>query len=180
MIEGKTVRLCPFDRRHLAKTRAWANDLELARLLDRSRPVSDGEHERWYESLLGRTDCIFFAIETIADSRHIGNVWLWGIDFRHRKAELRIVIGDRECTGRGLGSEAIQLLCDFGFERANLHKIFAYVLGTNPRGCRAFEKAGFVSEGILREDRWVGDRYADVHLLARFAAAATSAEPQAA
>src|SRR4051794_37501598 len=115
MIRGKSVSLRPLDRRHAERTRDWANDLELMRLLDRARPVSDVEHERWFAGLHERTDVVYFAIETNADERHVGNVWLWGIDPRHRKAELRIVIGDRESLGRGLGTEAISLLCGFAF-----------------------------------------------------------------
>ena len=159
------MTLCPFDRRHADQTRSWVNDPDLVRLLDRGRPVSDAEHERWYSSILGREDCVFFAIETQAGAQHVGNVWLWGIDARHRKAEVRIVIGPNDHHGKGLGSEAIALLAGYARERMNLHRLYAYVLGTNPRARRAFEKAGFALEGVLRQDRWVGDRFADVFLL---------------
>jgi RimJ/RimL family protein N-acetyltransferase len=167
MLAGSSVALRPLDRRHLEQTRVWANNLDLARLLDRARPVSDAEHERWFTALAAQTDAVYFAIETGAEGRHVGNVWLWGIDARHHKAEVRIVLGEPTQQGRGLGSEALQLLCVYAFERLNLRRLYAYVLGTNPRARRAFEKAGFQTEGVLREDRWVGDRYADVFLLGR-------------
>ncbi len=133
--------------------------------MDRARPISDIEHERWFSTLHERTNCVYFAVETNADARHVGNVWLWNIDWRHRKAELRIAIGDSGATDKGLGTEAISLLCSYAFERLNLHKLYAYVLAINPRARRAFEKAGFVVEGTLREDRWVVDHYSDVYLL---------------
>lgn len=164
---GQTIVLRPFERRHLEATRAWANDPELMRLLDRAHPVSDLEHERWFAALQERDDCLYFAIETASDARHVGNVWLSNTDWRHRRAELRIVIGDNAHHGRGAGTEAISLLCAYAFERLNLHKVYAYVLGINPRARRAFEKAGFALEGTLREDRWAGDRYIDVYLLGK-------------
>ena len=167
MMTGHSIVLSPLERRHLEATRAWANDPELMRLLDRARPVSDEEHEKWFSELQGRADCVYFAIETAQDGRHIGNVWLWNIDARHRRAELRIIIGGQQDHGRGAGTEAISLLCGYGFERLNLHKIYAYVLGINERARRAFEKAGFTLEGTLREDRWVGDAYTDVYLLGK-------------
>jgi RimJ/RimL family protein N-acetyltransferase len=165
ILQGKNVTLCPFDRRHAEHTRAWVNDAVLAALLDRSRPVSDADHERWYASITGREDCVYFAIETA--EMHAGNVWLWNIDARHRKAEVRILIGPNEHHGKGLGSEAIALIANYARDRLNLRRLYAYVLSTNPRACRAFEKAGFALEGTLREDRWIGDRYADVFLLGR-------------
>ncbi len=164
-LSGKSCRLVPLERRHGEKTREWANDLELGRLLDRGRPVSELEHEAWMKSVLDRSDAVFFAIES--DVGHVGNVWLWAIDARHQKAELRIIIGDERAMGRGVGTEAIALVCKYAFERLNLHKIYAYVLGINPRARRAFEKAEFKLEGTLREDRWSTDRFVDVFLLGR-------------
>ena len=167
MIEGKIITLRPLAERHRAKTRVWANDPELMRLLDRAHPVSAEEHETWFARLEERTDCLYLSIEANGDSAHIGNVWLWEIDQRHRRAELRIMIGENAHTGRGAGTEAISLLCDYAFEHLNLHKIYAYVLALNPRARRSFEKAGFVLEGTLREDRWIGDGYTDVYLLGK-------------
>ncbi len=165
ILHGNALMLRPFDRRHADQTRAWVNDLDLARLLDRGHPVTDAEHERWYDSLVGRQDCVFFAIETAPEGLHVGNVWLWGIDARHRKAEVRILIGATDQVGKGLGTEALVLLTGYARERLNLHRLYAHVLSTNPRARRAFEKAGFQLEGVLRQDRWAGDRFADVFLM---------------
>lgn len=143
------------------------NDPDISRLLGRALPVSDSEHERWFEDVKSRTDAVHFAIETREGGHHVGNVWLWDIDNRHRKAEIRIVIGDRAARGRGIGSEALSLICAYASERLNLHKVYAYVLGDNQRALRAFEKAGFAVEGVLKEDRWDGSRYTDVYLLGR-------------
>lgn len=167
MLSGTVVSLRAFDRRHLAVTRDWMNDLELAQLLDRCRPVTDAEHEHWYSSLLARNDVCFMAIEETDTGRHIGNVWLWNIDWRNSKAELRIVIGERTALGQGSGTEAIGLLCEYAFERLNLRRIYAYVLASNPRAVRAFQKSGFDQEGLLKGDRWGGSDYVDVHVLAR-------------
>jgi RimJ/RimL family protein N-acetyltransferase len=167
MIRGETVSLVPLERRHLETTRAWANNPELKRLLDRTAEVSPEEHEAWFASLQGRADCAYFAIETNTDARHVGNVWLWNIEERHRKAELRIVIGDRDQLGHGVGTEAISLLSGYALATLNLHKVYAYVLAINPRALRAFEKAGFVIEGTLREDRRSDEGFTDVYLLGK-------------
>src|SRR5207237_1169045 len=107
-----------------------------------------------------------FAIET-PEGQHVGNVWLWAIDSRHRSAEVRIVIGEANCVGRGMGTEAIRMLADYARDRLNLRRLYAQALSTNPRSRRAFEKAGFELEGTFREDRWVGDRYVDTWWLGR-------------
>lgn len=162
-----SVSLVPLDRQHLARTREWANDPVVMRLMNRAQPVTEAEHERWFTSVLTRPDCAYFAVVRDAEPRHVGNVWLWDIDTRHAQAELRVVVGEPSARGHGLGVTAIDQLCRHGFERLNLHRIYAYVLSINPGGRRAFEKAGFVLEGTLRDDRWCDDQFVDTWLLAR-------------
>ena len=168
MIRGDHVMLGPLDQAYADRTRHWMNDPELAGLLGRARPVTDLEHSRWLAAVGGSADCVFFAILTTAGNAHVGNVWLWNIEARHGKAEVRIVLGGSEHTGKGLGSEALRLIAAYAFEFLNLRKLTAFVLDANPRARRAFEKAGFATEAVLRADRWVGDHYGDVYLLARF------------
>ncbi len=122
------------DRRHLEQTRIWANDPEIMRLMDRVKPVSAAEHEAWFASLADRDDCLYFAIETTDAQLHVGNVWLFAIERRHRKAELRVVIGEPGARGKGYGSEAIDQLCEHAFAGLGLHRLYAYVLVINPRG----------------------------------------------
>jgi RimJ/RimL family protein N-acetyltransferase len=165
VIEDGALRLVPLAREHLARTRQWANDPDIARLMDRARPVSEDEHEAWFASIGQREDCRYFAIEH--EGRHVGNAWLWAIDPRHHKAELRIVIGDAAARGQGLGTAAIDRLCRHGFEQLDLHRIYAYVLSLNLAGRRAFEQAGFTLEGTLRDDRVSTGRFVDSWLLAR-------------
>ena len=138
------------------------------RLMDRINLVSESEHAAWYDAISRREDCAYFAIET-AGGRHVGNGWLWAIDARHRKAELRVVIGDAAARGHGLGAEAIDLACRHAFSRLNLHRVYAYVLAINPGARRAFERAGFVCEGTMVDDRWTGDGFVDAYLFARLA-----------
>lgn len=158
------VVLVPLERRHVAQTLRWTNDPELARLMDRPRPVDPDEHEAWFVALAGRADTRFFAIED--HGRHVGNVWLANIDARHRKAEVRVVV-DSAATNRGCGAEAIQLLATHAFAELHLNRLYAFVLSFNPRARRAFEKAGFVLEGTLRQDRFDGSAFADTFVLGR-------------
>lgn len=164
-VPDSALRLVSLERRHLERTRAWANDPELMRLMDRRAAVSEAEHEAWFSSVVGGDGCRYFAVEI--GGTHVGNVWLWNIDPLHQKAELRIVIGDPAFRGRGVGVEAIERACQYGFEQLGLHRIYAYVLSINPAARRAFEAAGFTLEGTLRDDRRAGEGFVDAHVLAR-------------
>jgi RimJ/RimL family protein N-acetyltransferase len=163
------VRLVPLAETHLDATFQWVNDPAMMRLLGRVARVESDEHRRWFEQLQQRTDCRYYSVETSDAGRHVGNVWLWDINPADRKAEVRILFGDDESRGRGYGSEAIRLLADLAFDTMDLRRLCAYVFSINPRAKKAFERAGFTAEGLLRQDRRVGDEYVDVYVLARLA-----------
>ena len=80
---------------------------------------------------------------------------------------MRVLIGDPTTTGGGAGSTAIDLMARHAFDTLGLHRVYAYVLAFNPRARRAFEKAGFVLEGMLKDDRWDGAQFVDAFLLGR-------------
>lgn len=162
------LQLRPLDSRHLDATLRWVNDPAMMRLLGRRARVEPAEHRRWFEGLGQRTDCRYFAVET-AGGTHVGNVWLWDIDLSDRKAEVRVLFGDDSGRNRGYGSAAIDAVSRVAFDELGLRRVYAYVFTTNPRAKRAFDKAGFREEGLLRHDRVVDGEPVDVWVLARLA-----------
>lgn len=167
MYKGRKVTLRAFEREDAEAYRAYVNDAEIAALVDRAKPVTRLEHERWYEALVSSDRNCVFAVTDNGDGHFIGLVWLFGIDWRHRTAEVRIVIGDRRAWGGGRGTEALRIAGDVAFAGLNLEKVWADVLAVNPRAVAAFEAAGFVREGLLRGDRVEDGRRVDVVRLAR-------------
>ncbi len=152
MYAGSLVTLRPFEREDSETYRRWVNDPEVGPLIDRGDPVGKAEHERWYDALVSSDRNAVFAIDD-KEGSFVGLVWLFDIHPRHRRAEVRIVIGERKAWGGGRGTEALRLIAEAAFGPLALEKLWADVLATNPRAVATFEKAGFVREGVLRGDR---------------------------
>lgn len=150
---GELVRLRTFEPDDAERYRAWVNDPEVARLIDRAGPVTQAEHEAWYRALVASSSAAVFAVDRLSDGAFIGVVWLYDIHQRHRRAEVRIVIGDKSAWGGGYGTDALRVLARIAFGPLRLEKLWADVLATNPRAAGAFERAGFRREGVLRGDR---------------------------
>ncbi len=170
-LEGRTVILRPIDPADLERWRAWVNDPEIAGFLDRALPVSGPEHEHFFETMvIGNPRAVWFALERPgAPDDYIGNVWLWDLDARHRRAEVRILIGDRSAWGTGAGTEALQILAGYAFEKLGIQKLYAYVHARNPRAARSFVKAGYIEEARhAREAFWDG-QFQDILRFARWA-----------
>jgi RimJ/RimL family protein N-acetyltransferase len=47
------------------------------------------------------------------------------------------------------------------FEEVGLHRVSLYVFTHNPRARRAYEKAGFVAEGVERQTLWQDGEWID-------------------
>jgi len=159
---GKQVCLRPFEWEDAEKYRHWVNDPEILSLVDRVLPVTAAEHRPWYEAIVSDPRTAIFSVDLLAEELFVGCVWLSEIDYRHRHAELRILIGDKRYWGKGIGEETISVLVRFAFEHLNLHKVYAYVLSSNRRAVKAFDKAGFAEEGLFKEDRYINGQYTDV------------------
>lgn len=90
----------------------------------------------------------------------IGNVGFNTVDARKQVAEVGIAIGDKAAWGQGYGSEALRLLCDYGFTFLNLQTIYLWYTEFNARGRHAYLKAGFRDAGRIRGgDPFDGTRY---------------------
>lgn len=112
----------------------------------------------WYGSRADRDDRLDLAVVERASGAVVGEVVLHEWDPPNESSSFRIALVPA-ATRRGLGTEATRLLLRYGFEVLGLHRIALEVFTTNPRARRAYEKAGFVVEGVLREALlWEGER----------------------
>ena len=110
-------------------------------------------------------DAKYFAIETL-DGKLVGDCGLRFIDWKSRKAEFFITIGEKQFWDKGLGSDALRIVIRLAFDKMNLNRLWLTVLVDNPRAVRCYEKCGFVREGLLRQESYVDGKYRDVLLMA--------------
>ncbi len=71
-------------------------------------------------------------------------------DIYRCSAEIGYWLGE-EFWGRGIMTEAVAALTDWGFANFALHRIYAGVLESNPASSRVLEKAGYQLEARLRK-----------------------------
>lgn len=163
IVENEKVALGPIRRDLIPLYHAWISDLSVNRfLVAGSMPMSLDEEIAWYDSLIKSTTTAFFTIYESGTYRPIGNANLHNIDRRNRTAELGIMIGEQDARGRGLGTTAVRLLCDWGFNALDLHSIMLETYDWNIAGQKAYAKAGFREIGRRRQARYFAGRYRDV------------------
>ncbi|WP_203230274.1 GNAT family N-acetyltransferase [Segeticoccus rhizosphaerae] len=160
-LRGDRVRLRELRDADLAPLQAWWRDPEVAVFNNQVKPQPDALVE---EMLRGwsRNDAAgsaAFCIETL-DCELVGHAALFGAEAQNRCATFGIFL-DPARQGQGLGSDATRLMVRYGFETLGLHRIELSVNALNTRAVAAYEKAGFVREGLLREKLYYAGAFRD-------------------
>lgn len=161
MLTGQKVVLRAVTRDDLERLCRFNNDveIELAGGGDPPEPQSLERLQAEYDTEVGKggRNGTNFAIE--ADGTCIGQCALFDFNDVARTCSLGITIGDKDCWGRGYGTDAIRLLLDYAFRLRNLRRVFLTVNGNNERAIRAYRRCGFVEEGRLRAHVWSAGQY---------------------
>jgi RimJ/RimL family protein N-acetyltransferase len=167
ILVGERVRLRGVLDDDLPALAKWEMDAgRMATLSNWVAPPSEAAaKERIAKWSANEKDDLGFAIETLGDPPVlVGNIGLYGARPKDRCGTIGIALG-REYIGRGYGTDAMRVIVRYGFREMGLHRIQLGVAPLNPAGIRAYEKAGFVEEGRLRESVLHDGRWYDEVLM---------------
>lgn len=168
MIYGERIRLRAVEREDLPAFVTWINDPEVRAGLSLYTPISQVAEEGWFENVIKQHPAEQVMVIEAKQGKKwklIGNCGLIKVNWRLSSAEIGIMIGERKEWNKGYGTEALRLILRHGFETLNLHRLFLRVYEDNPGAIRAYEKAGFVHEGRMREAQFSDGEYKDVLLM---------------
>lgn len=112
-------------------------------------PYTRADGERWIsESLAGTADPLRLAVEVRGEA--CGGIGLrLPTGYNQDCLELGYWLGEMH-WGKGIATEAVRLVVDYGFNVLHANRIEARVYGWNPASARVLEKCGFQLEGRLR------------------------------
>ena len=128
------------------------------------RPMPAGSSASPYAISEPRDDLAGFSAVELVSGELAGEAVLWGIDLHNRTAHLGLSLRPA-FRGRGLGSDVVLALCQYGFAVRGLHRLQIETLASNTAMIRAASRAGFVREGMLRGAAWVDGEFADEMIL---------------
>jgi len=119
---------------------------------------SSAANKKWIEKDLEELSpaLYFFSVRALADDQVIGEIVLDVSSWNARNGFVGISIGERENWGKGLGTEAVRLLCRYAFDELNLHRVALSTYAINERGVRLYARVGFKIVGDARTPLGVG------------------------
>lgn len=111
-------------------------------------------------SMFNKSFCLFQLIDKSSD-KIIGWCGFHTWYTEHSRAEVGYHISVESFKRKGLMSEALPTIIDYGFTNLNLHRIEAFVATYNIPSLKLLTKMNFKKEGVLREHYFVNNRMED-------------------
>jgi len=141
------------------KTRVeWMNNPKVYKSMHFDLPVLLDNTIKWFENnrLNNKRSDVCFEENGII----LAFGGLTTIDPVLKKAELYVFV-DPNAQRSGIGTQATKILCEYGFNKLNLHKIYLLTNEDNTAAIRVYEKCGFILEGRHRDEYLTDGEFKD-------------------
>lgn len=151
VMTGNSVGLALMRADDVPAIARWNQDLEFTALMGAPGEAHTLElrQELYKQNSRVKSDSAEFSVIELSTGRLAGFGGLFDIT-RAMAATMFVGIGEGDLRGRGFGSEASRLICEYGFFFRSLHSIKVEVHEYNHAAMRVYEQLGFRPVGRLR------------------------------
>lgn len=143
----------------LAERVVWMNHPAVYKTMHFVPPITLDKTIEWFEKNQSNASRIDFAFENL-EGQLMAMGGLTAIDYSVRKAEFYVFVNPNY-QRQGIGSKATGLICKYGFDVLNLHKIYLYTNASNTGAKKTYENMGFKLEGRHRDELICNEKYDD-------------------
>ncbi len=113
-----------------------------------------------------RVSFVYFMIKLRETGKVIGSAGFHTWYVKHDRAEIGYALHANKYKRKGIMSEAMQVILEYGFKKMKLHRVEALVSPENTASRRLLEKFFFQQEGVLTGHYLVNGVYEDSFLYA--------------
>ena len=117
-------------------------------------------HIKMMEDKIETNEGITWAITLKGDDKMLGVIGHYRIKPEHYRAEVGYMILP-EYHGKGITTEAVQCVVDYGFNTMQLHSIEGVIDPENEASQRVLQKCGFVKEAHFKENEFYDGKFID-------------------
>lgn len=160
-LEGDEIDLRTIERKDTEFLRDNINDPDVRKFLTSRRPVNMQQEENFFEEVISSSEDVHLAI--CRDEEIVGMISLEEDEKLVRVADISLWIAT-DHHRNGYGTEAAELITEYGFRELGYHKISARAYKGNTGSNKIWEKLGFTHEGTLRKQALVQGEFKAVNI----------------
>ena len=117
-------------------------------------------HIQMMDDKIETNEGINWAITLKGDDKMLGVIGHYRIKPEHYRAEVGYMILP-EYNGKGITTEAVQCVVDYGFNTMQLHSIEGVIDPENGASEKVLQKCGFVKEAHFKENEYFDGKFID-------------------
>lgn len=117
-------------------------------------------HIKMIQDKIESNEGINWAITLKPDNKLLGIIGHYRIKWEHFRSEIGYMLLP-ETHGKGIATEAIQLIIDYGFNKMKMHSLEGIIDPENTGSARVLEKNGFVKEAHFKENEFFDGKFID-------------------
>ncbi len=153
MFESERITFRPLDTDDASIFYQWAKDKQVTQysLSSFAYPQSKTDISNWLLTINNTDKSVSFGVCCKSSGRLIGYAGIASISALNRCGEYFILIGNKEYWGKGIGTEITSCVTQYGFETLGLHRIELTAFSNNQGAIKAYTKAGYQKEGVMRQ-----------------------------
>ncbi|QDQ02852.1 GNAT family N-acetyltransferase [Lysinibacillus fusiformis] len=126
--------------------------------------VKDVEDEiGWYKSIYEESTGIRWGITLKDSGKVIGSCGFLNMITKHNRAEVGYELS-KDYWGKGIASEALEAVVNYGFHHLQLERIQALIEPANLSSQKLVERQGFSKEGLLRHYEYTCGKFDDLYM----------------
>ena len=130
-------------------------------------PYTEKDGIDFIQAMLHSDPNTTFAFAITVDDKAVGSIGVFRKDNIHaHTGEMGYYLAE-ELWGKGVGTNAVKMVCDYIFQNTDIIRIFAEPFAHNIASCRILEKSGFLYEGTLRSNAVKNGQILDMKIYAR-------------
>lgn len=154
-LQGDAISLRALEREDLDFLYRIENDTSIWEISGTLKPYSKGLLKKYLENAyLDIHEAKQLRLVIVNGNQEaVGLIDLFNYDPKNRRAGLGVIIANEQNRGKGIGAEAVQLLCEYAFSILDLHQVYANILVDNKASIELFESLGFQKVGVKKD--WV-------------------------
>tara|TARA_R110000868_G_scaffold402410_1_gene678687 strand:- start:470 stop:1018 length:549 start_codon:yes stop_codon:yes gene_type:complete len=118
------------------------------------------EHITQINTKIDTSEGINWGITLKGDNTLIGVIGFYRLNIENYRAEIGYILHTSQ-SGKGLISEAVKKIIEYGFNTMNLHSIEAVISPENYASAKVLEKNGFQREGLFKENQFFNGQFLD-------------------
>jgi len=162
-LETKRLLLRRVDSNDIREIFTMRSNAETMQYIPRPLVTNDEEaleHISMLDSGIEKKEAINWAITFKGDNKLLGIIGFYRTKFEDYRSEIGYMLLS-ENHGKGIATEAVERVAEYGFNEMKLHSIEAIIDPRNGASESVLLKNGFVKEGHLKENTFFNGEFLD-------------------